>query len=229
MNKIIWKDIESTEIRGLIICELPPITKPKMRVQETTIDGVDGSIIEELGYESYDKTIAIGLTKNFDIDEVIDYFTGEGNITFSNEPERYYKAKIIEQIDYERLLRFKTANVKFRVQPFKYELDESKVTLTESGKSVLNNGLKESKPIMTIKGTGTIELSINNLLVFRYTFPEGENEVVIDSEKQDAYLGTILKNRNMTGEFPILKSGSNIVSWSGNVTSILVEPKSRWI
>lgn len=229
MNKIIWKDIESTEIRGLIICELPPITKPKMRVQETTIDGVDGSIIEELGYESYDKTIAIGLTKNFDIDEVIDYFTGEGNITFSNEPERYYKAKIIEQIDYERLLRFKTANVKFRVQPFKYELDESKVTLTESGKSVLNNGLKESKPIMIIKGTGTIELSINNLLVFRYTFPEGENEVVIDSEKQDAYLGTILKNRNMTGEFPILKSGSNIVSWSGNVTSILVEPKSRWI
>lgn len=229
MNKIIWKDIESTEIRGLIICELPPITKPKMRVQETTIDGVDGSIIEELGYESYDKTITIGLTKNFDIDEVIDYFTGEGNITFSNEPERYYKAKIIEQIDYERLLRFRTAEVTFRVQPFKYELDESKITLTESGKSVLNNGLKESKPIMNIKGTGTIELSINNLLVFRYTFPEGENEVVIDSEKQDAYLGNVLKNRNMVGDFPVLQSGSNVISWSGNVTSILVEPKSRWI
>ena len=61
MNKIIWKDIESTEIKGLMICELPPITKPKMRVQETTIDGVDGSIIEELGYESYDKTITIAL------------------------------------------------------------------------------------------------------------------------------------------------------------------------
>lgn len=229
MNKIIWKDIESTEIKGLMICELPPITKPKMRVQETTIDGVDGSIIEELGYESYDKTITIGLTKGFDIDEVIEYFTGVGDVVFSNEPERYYKARIIDQIDYERLLRYRTANVKFRVQPFKYELDESKVTLTESGKSVLNNGLKESKPIMTITGTGTIELSINNLLVFRYTFPEGENEVVIDSEKQDAYLGSILKNRNMTGEFPIFKSGSNVISWSGEITSIVVQPKSRWI
>lgn len=229
MNKIIWKDIESTDIKGLMICELPPITKPKMRVQETTIDGVDGSIIEELGYESYDKTITIALTKNYDIDEVIEYFTGEGNVTFSNEPERYYKARIIEQIDYERLLRFRTAEVKFRVQPFKYELDESTTTLTESGKSVSNNGLKESKPIMTITGTGTIELSVNNSLVFRYTFPEEENEVVIDSEKQDAYLGTILKNRNMTGEFPILKSGSNTISWSGNITSIVVEPKSRWI
>lgn len=229
MNKIIWKDIESTEIKGLMICELPPITKPKMRVQETTIDGVDGSIIEELGYESYDKTITIALTKNYDIDEVIEYFTGEGNVTFSNEPERYYKARIIEQIDFERLLRYKTATVKFRVQPFKYELDERKVTLTESGKKVINNGLQKSKPIMTITGTGIIELSINNLLVFRYTFPDGENEVVIDSEKQDAYLGNVLKNRNMTGEFPILKSGSNTISWSGNITSIVVEPKSRWI
>ena len=229
MNKIIWKDIESTEIKGLMICELPPITKPKMRVQETTIDGVDGSIIEELGYESYDKTITIGLTKGFDIDEVIEYFTGVGDVVFSNEPERYYKARIIDQIDYERLLRFRTATVKFRVQPFKYELDESSITLTESGKSVSNNGLKESKPIMTITGTGTIELSINNLLVFRYTFPEEENEVVIDSEKQDAYLGSILKNRNMTGEFPILKSGSNVISWSGEITRIVVEPKSRWI
>ena len=124
MNKIIWKDIESTEIKGLMICELPPITKPKMRVQETTIDGVDGSIIEELGYESYDKTITIALTKNYDIDEVIEYFTGEGNVTFSNEPERYYKARIIEQIDFERLLRYRTAEVTFRVQPFKYEYQE---------------------------------------------------------------------------------------------------------
>lgn len=124
MSKIIWKDIDSSTIKGLLICELPPITKPKMRVQETTIDGVDGSIIEELGYETYDKSIRIGLTRDFDIDEVIKYFTGEGNIVFSNEPNKYYKAKIIEQIDYTRLLRFREAEVKFRVQPFKYEYQE---------------------------------------------------------------------------------------------------------
>lgn len=124
MNYLIWKGIDSKTIKGLMICELPPITKPKMRVQETAIDGVDGSIIEELGYETYDKSIRIGLTRDFDIDEVIKYFTGEGNVVFSNEPSKYYKAKIIEQIDYERLLRFREAVVKFRVQPFKYEYEE---------------------------------------------------------------------------------------------------------
>ena len=133
-NKIIWKDIDSSTIKGLLICELPPITKPKMRVQETAIDGVDGSIIEELGYETYDKSIRIGLTRDFDIDEVIKYFTGEGNVVFSNEPNKYYKARIIEQIDYERLLRFKEAVVKFRVQPFKYEYQEEEQK-TETGKA----------------------------------------------------------------------------------------------
>lgn len=229
MNKIIFKDIESTEIKGLLISELPPISKPRMRVQETTIDGVDGSKFEELGYESYDKIIKIGLTKKYDIDEVIKYFSGAGNVTFSNEPDKYYKARIIDQIDYERLLRFRTANVKFRVQPFKYELDESSVILTKSGASVTNNGLETSKPRITIKGTGTIELMVNGNTLFSYTFPEGETEVVIDSEKQDAYLGSVLKNRNMSGEFPILNSGENIISWTGSVTNIVVEPNSRWL
>lgn len=229
MNKIIFKDIESTEIKGLLISELPPISKPKMRVQETEIDGVDGSRFEELGYESYDKTIKVGLVGKFDINEVIKYFSGNGNITFSNEPDKYYRARIIDQIDYERLLRYRTANIKFRVQPFKYELDESPVTLTASGKSVTNNGLETSKPRMTITGSGTVEIYVNSLKVFTYTFPEGETEVVVDSEKQDAYLGVFLKNRNMTGDFPILQSGENTISWTGNVTSIVVEPNSRWL
>lgn len=228
MNKIIWRGVDSSTIEGLIICELPPITKPKMRAQETTIDGVDGSIIEELGYESYDKSLKIGLTYNFDVDKVIKYFTGEGQVVFSNEPNKYYIAKIINQIDYERLLRFKEATVKFRVQPFKYKLNESAITLTESG-TVTNVGLEYSKPIMKITGSGTVEVLVNGLATFTYTFPENETEVIIDSEKEDAYLDTALKNRNMTGEFPRLLDGENIISWSGNVTSIVVEPKSRWL
>ena len=229
MNKIIFKEIESTEIKGLLISELPPITKPKMRVKETEIDGVDGSIIEELGYESYDKSVQIGLAGKFDIDEVIKYFSGAGNVVFSNEPDKYYKARVIDQIDYERLLRFKTAVVKFRVQPFKYELDEPSITLTESGRNVINNGLENSKPKMTITGSGTIEVNVNDLKVFTYNFPDGETEVVIDSEKQDAYLGLILKNRNMIGDFPILAPGLNKITWNGQVTSIVVEANSRWL
>ncbi len=233
MNNIIWKGVDSSTIEGLMICELPPITKPKMRVQETTVDGVDGSIIEELGYESYDKSLKIGLTYNFDIDEVIDYFNGEGKVVFSNEPEKYYNAKIIDQIDYERLLRFREATVKFRVQPFKYSNEEGIKTFNIADEitsvNVYNNGNYKSKPIIKITGSGTIEFKQEGIAVFTYTFPDDDTYVVIDSNKQDAYVGSTLKNRKMNGEFPILKVGKNVFSWTGTITKIEVSNYSRWL
>ena len=432
MNTIIWKGVSSTTIEGLLISELPPISKPKMRVKETMIDGRDGSVIEDLGYEPYNKPVTIGLRGSFDIDKVIKYFSGEGEIIFSNEPDKVYSAKVINQVDYNRLLRFRQAVVSFRVQPFKHKYietyketqtatatgtsivvsdsgnatiksisvgdggkTEGQVEIKTTGKNLLpfpyyedsklhggvqytvsddgrikakgtagsysifilnktlelvdgetysisggtydvpvvvcydnasgtrvyqsepftwskdytfvqfhivtregktvdeiicpmlevgttastfvpyqksvstydyasntlsdqlqtfapnttitnadgatmtieyfknlevfNEGLENSKPIMVLHGSGTVGISVNGIHIFDYTFPEGETEVVIDSEKQDAYLGEVLKNRNMNGEFPVLLAGSNTIGWSGDVESIEVLPRSRWL
>ena len=94
---------------------------------------------------------------------------------------------------------------------------------------VFNEGLESSKPLMVLKGSGTVEISVNDVGIFTYTFPEGENEVYIDSEKEDAYLGSALKNRNMNGEFPILLPKTNKIEWSGDVESIEILPRSRWL
>lgn len=231
MNYLIFNGIDSRTLKGLMICELPPITKPKMRVQETKIDGVDGSIIEELGYEPYDKEIKIGLTYGYDIDKIIKYFNGEGNIVFSNEPNKFYKVKVIAEIDYTRLIRFKTAKIKFRTQPFKYLYKETYQKFENPTGTIqaINEGLENSKPLIKLTGSGTVEFKLEGKTIFTYSFPEGENEVFIDSEKQDAYLGTVLKNRNMTGDFPIFKSGKNAITWSGNLTEIYLIANSRWL
>ena len=232
MAYIEWKGKRSNTIPGLIICELPPITKPKMRTSITKIDGRDGDIIEELGYESYTKNVKIGLTKNYDVDSIAKYFTGEGNLIFSDEPNRVYNSKIIDKVDYEKLLRFKTATVKFHTQPFKYLKDEAKQNLiinSETSLKVENKGLEKSKPIITLYGSGTVELIINNNSVFSYTFPEEDSSVVIDSLQEEAYLDGTYKNRNMLGSFPTLEPGENTITWTGTLTQIIVEPKSRWI
>ena len=232
MAKIIWKNIDSETIPGLIITNIPPITKPKMKTSITKIDGRDGDIIEELGYESYTKSIGIGLTRNYDIDRVMKYFTGVGELIISDEPDKVYKAQIIEKIDYERLIRFKTAVVKFYTQPSKYLKDEKSIILdvnNETSLKITNVGLEKSKPIITLEGTGTIEISLNGFNLFKYVFPENETKVVIDSLEEEAYLDNVLKNRNMLGTFPIFEVGENTISWSGNVTKISIEPKSRWL
>lgn len=229
-NYIVFKNKYSGHIRGLLIQELPPIIKPKMRTTITKIDGRDGDIVDKLGYESYNKVVSIGLTRNFNIDEIMDFFNGDGDVIFSNEPDKVYKAQILDQVNYERLLRFKTAKVNFRVQPFKYLLNEPPFVFNitnETEVKVSNQGLVKSKPIITLYGSGTVNISINGLNVFSINIDS--TYVTIDSLEQEAYKGLTLKNRMMTGEFPELETGINTISWTGTLTKIIVEPKSRWL
>lgn len=112
---------KSTNVKGLIIQSLPPITKPKMRTSNATIDGRDGDIVTKLGYAAYDKEVSIGLHGDFDIDDAIAFLDSEGEVVFGNEPDKYYRYQILDQIDFKRLVRFRTAKVKLHVQPFKYD------------------------------------------------------------------------------------------------------------
>lgn len=232
MAEIIWKDKSSREIEGLIITDIPPITKPKMKTNITSIDGRDGDVIEVVGYESYTKSIGIGLTRNFNIDEVIKYFTGNGELILSDEPNKVYIASIYDDIDYERLLSLRKATIKFHVQPFKYLKDEQAVSLNitdETSIEVTNQGLEISKPKMILEGSGTVEINLNGSTSFQYTFPFNETKVTIDSLEEEAYQDGAYKNRNMIGEFPKLQVGKNTISWSGTLTKITIEPKSRWL
>lgn len=232
MADIIWKGKSSKEIDGLIITDLPPITKPKMKTNKIEIDGRDGDIVEKVGYESYTKSVGIGLARNFNIDEVIKYFTGEGELVLSDEPNKVYLASIYDSIEYDRLLRMRKATIKFYVQPYKYLKDEDKVELdvtTHTSVEVINKGLEISKPIISLEGSGTVEIAVNNINIFKYTFPNDETKVIIDSLEEEAYYEGIYKNRNMLGEFPKLSVGSNVISWTGTLTKISIEPKSRWL
>lgn len=121
INYIELNGEKSTNVKGLIIQSLPPITKPKMRTSKEEIDGRDGDIITKLGYSAYDKEVGIGLHGDFDIDDAISFFDSEGEVVFGNEPDKYYRYQIIDQIDFERMVRFRTAKVKMHVQPFKHD------------------------------------------------------------------------------------------------------------
>lgn len=121
INYIELNGEKSTDVKGLMIQSLPPITKPKVRTSIEEIDGRDGDIVTKLGYAAYDKEVSIGLHGDFDTDDAISFFDSEGEVVFSNEPDKYYRYSILEQIDFKRLIRFRTAKVKMHVQPFKYD------------------------------------------------------------------------------------------------------------
>lgn len=154
---IILNGVNSNTITGLLISNLPPITKPKIRTQTEEIDGRDGDIVTKLGYSAYDKELEIGLYGDFDIDDVIAYFNSEGTVTFSNEPDKFYNYQILDQIDYEKLIRFKKAKVRMHVQPFKYPLEETPVeitiqTVSGEGEEIDLDNTEETPMTIALKG-----------------------------------------------------------------------------
>ena len=237
-NYIVLNNQDSNEVTGLLIQTLPPISQPKIRVNIEEIDGRDGDIITKLGYSAYDKEISIGLYGDYDVNQVIAYFTNNqnGKVTFSNEEDKYYNYEILDQIDFERLIRYKTANVKFHVQPFKYSSVESTRTFTitnQTSININNNGNYISKPVITLTGTGTINLSLNNIQEFVIDLGENSTQIVLDIANMNAYNPTTnaFMNRAVTGDYNNfnLIVGKNTISWTGTITQIQIENYSRWI
>lgn len=231
-NYIILNGVNSNTITGLLISTLPPITKPKQRTQTEEIDGRDGDIVTTLGYSAYDKTIQIGLYGNYDINEVISYFNSEGTIVFSNEANKYYKYQILDQIDYEKLITFKTANVKLHVQPFKYPTTETAIAL--SGETTVTNaGNIYARPTLNITGTGTIEIDLNSIQIFSVDLGETEASITIDTAIMEAYdpNTTDLMNRQVTGDYSLFKieAGNNTVEVTGTVTTATISNYTRWL
>lgn len=233
MNYVILNGTKSTAVQGLLIQELPPISKPLIRSNIETIDGRDGDIITKLGYAAYDKQLVIGLYGKYNIDDVIEYFNSEGTVTFSNEDKKYYKYQILEAIDFERLIRFRQATVTLHVQPFKYSLSEgnTEYPLKNNTEILVNNsGNIFSKPVITLYGSNTCGVYLNGSQVFSIEFGTNDN-ITIDTEALEAYSGTTLKNRIVTGNYDkfYLSAGPNTIKFTGSVTRCFIKNYSRWI
>ena len=231
-NYVIQNGKDSRYIKGLLIQELPPITKPLMRTSILQIDGRDGDVVTRLGYSAYNKKMKIGLFGDYDIDDIITFFNSSGTVIFSNEPEKYYVYDILNAIDYERLLRFRTAEITYHVQPFKYSNIEKKKVFSNptSAITVRNNGNYVSKPVIHIEGSGIINLSLNGLQLFKIDLNTA-NSITIDTERLEAYNDDVLMNRYVVGNYDkfVLKVGANSVSWDGTLTYIAFEKHTRWI
>lgn len=235
---IIINGVSSRNIDGLLIQSLPPITKPKIRTSIEEIDGRDGDIVTTLGYAAYDKTITIGLKGDYNVDDVIGYFNTSGKITFSNELDKYYNFAIYDTIDFNKLIRFKTANINLHVQPFKYSVDEPPIVKNNTREQTIidipvrNMGNIYSKPKLTITGSNTITVYLGNTQIFSIDLSAAGETIIIDAAEMNATDGAgNYLNRQVTGDYNnfVLATGSNSIRVTGTITKVTLENYSRWI
>ncbi|MDV9617242.1 phage tail protein, partial [Clostridioides difficile] len=103
------------------------------------------------------------------------------------------------------------------------------ITINESDSKLINTGMA-SYPLIKVFGNGDITLEINNEVI---ELTEVQGHIYIDCELMNAYKidihtnDVVNENSRMFGEFPTFKHGENIITYSGDVEKIEIEP--RWV
>lgn len=92
--------------------------------------------------------------------------------------------------------------------------------------NINNPGTVDSAPILNIVGSGDISVTLGSST---FSLENLDDYVTVNTEMQNAYKDTALRNNIMIGDFPTLPCGDNAVSWSGAVASISIQCNSNWI
>ena len=227
----IWNGVDC-RTKGIHVSELPPITIPLERSKQTNVPGRPGSLTQLEGDDVYDDMILTAtcfIADPAQIPAIAAWLKGKGTVTFANRTGGHYNARIANQIPFEKVLRGNphcSFAVNFRCYPFWYQENVSDVTITTSGDTITNPGSVYSEPLITVYGSGNITLMIGTTIV---ELTNVSGSIVLDCALKEAYKGTTLMNDHMSGDFPVLKPGLNAVSWSGNVTRIVIKPNWRYL
>ena len=222
----VFKDISSKDM-GVLVNVLPPITRAPRDINKIIIPGRDGYLTEDYAtYGSIVKTCECTLLDIAMVNEILPWLDGCGEVIFSNQLDRKYEVCIINKIPFDRIMwQWYKFIVIFDSQPFALTLANAVQTLNVPG-TILNIGTTKSKPIIKVYGTGAIDLSVNGNVIH---LTNVVGYVTIDSDLMDCYKDTVLKNSDMSGDFPELNTGANAISWTGTVSYVDITLNGRFL
>ena len=232
MFYFIFNNKKNTDL-GIQVVKRPNIPIPERNIELKSLKGRDGSLTRD--YKTYND-IKISVSLNFISGEndfinkgaeIVDwlYNINDNKLIFSDNDKFYYKVKKIECKDIERSLKvIGKFIVTFVCDPYKYYLENNDIEITNSTKINSPILVVDSEPIINISGTGNINLIINDK---RTVLENVDESLIINSSILECYKGKESLNYKMSGEFPILKRGENIINIEGNIKNIKIKPNWR--
>lgn len=221
----------------VVVNEYPSQTKPKAKVKELVVPGRGGALNISEGLDVYDNlvlTCQCTALPTADIETISAWLNGAGTLVFGNALTRAYKARVDAQISFDKILRgwaHRSFVIPFVCQPGRYVYPEvTDSVFTETDKTITNPGTMSSEPRVTIIGNGEVTVTVGDSTML-VTGPETAWTLVIDTELMDCFddTGAVLRNEWLTGDFPRLLPGSNVVAFDGDVTSITIKPRWRYL
>lgn len=231
MGVIIFNNKSSADCR-IQVAHPPGYAYPERDYTITHIPGRNGDIIQDNGcYKNVERTYEVSFdAPNEDfatyanaVSAWLHSTTGYARLEDSYEPNYYRMATYQESNIFENLYnQAGTATIVFECKPQRFLKTGDNIITIQNSLTIMNPTGFEAYPLFKVTGTSGV-LTVNGNSI---TFSSIDNFVMLDCELQDAYKENINKNSTISGTFPVLKTGSNTISWTGDISSVTMKP--RW-
>lgn len=236
MGVVIFNGRSSLEY-GILVEHPPEYQMPERDYEVVHIPGRNGDLVIDQGsYQNVSRTyeIAFGdFGKDFVVmanaaSEWLHSASGYARLEDSYEPEYYRLAMFQSEVTMENILQHAgRTTIEFCCKPQRFlKSGEEMRMLSDDYNSLYNPTAFISLPRIAVYGQGTGLLIVEGCTV---KISNLDGSIVLDSDIQDAYEGSVNRNRDvvlMNGIFPKLFSGENTIRWTGGITRVEVVP--RW-
>lgn len=220
MSYFIFNGICSND-KGIIVTKMPPIPKPKKKINSISIPGKNGVLYQdEDAYEPIVIQIQCALIdEDVNLKDIRNWLNGEGELVLSNNPTCFYNANIINQIDYTNIAnRIHEFPLEIELYPICYSIEEKEFNINQKCEITITESTYPIKPYIKIFGNGNVTLTINNNSIIIKNINE---YIELNCEDEEAYKGSENMNGNINcEEFPIFVLGKNSIEFIGDVTKI---------
>lgn len=219
---------------GLYVDSIESYGTPKKSYTFHEVLGRNGSLaVDDHRFEDHEETFSCYIREDFvpnfrNVQAFFNSLKGYQRLERSNEPD-YFEMGLYEgeiSASPTQLLRAGIFPFRLRLHPEKW-LKSGETAVNMSASSTLENPtLFESKPMIRIYGTGTVNINSDYITIdgsSPFTFIDLDCETMNASSAGDNanQYTEILNDAEIT-----LKPGNNAVAYSGNITKVEITP--RW-
>jgi phage-related protein len=230
-----WKGV-SSDAMGVVVTKLPPIVIPARRDEAVVAPGRSGALHlwdgawDEvmLPVECYLPYEQGGQVAGWA--QLAAWLTGLDWLILSDRPGLRFRARLLDQIAMTSLVAGfsdRLFSLSFWADPFGYEAVPTVISAT-SAFTLVNPGSVFSEPVIELTATGDVTLVIGEKTL---AIEDVSESVMIDVPAGLVYHGdqNLLASAE-TADWPMtIPVGASDVSWTGEVTQIVLRPNWRWL
>lgn len=237
-----WRGRLASEM-GVTVTEQVSYIRPEEVVNTVQVPGRSGTLRlrGQAAYGEVAYSPVCILRPGADREAVFAWLRGSGQVVFGSMPDAAFDARLSGQIAYAELVDgapdgYLTFTPGFICQPYRYQAAPDADIVIDGGQDapvmIRNPGNVDAAPIITVRGSGDMTLTISGSAVVLSGLVDG---IVLDCEMLDAYSldRSALLNNRMDGDFPVIPPGDCYVAWAlgegAALHSVTITPMWRWI